>query len=39
VRKFIEDYGTPLTIIFFTGFVHIGRMKIVHVETLPTVSG
>jgi hypothetical protein len=36
VRKFIEDYGTPLTIIFFTGFVHIGRMKIVHVETLPT---
>lgn len=36
VRKFIEDYGTPLTIIFFTGFVHIGRMKDVSVETLPT---
>jgi boron transporter len=36
VRKFIEDYGTPLTIIFFTGFVHIGHMKDVHVETLPT---
>ena len=36
VRKFIEDYGTPLTIIFFTGFVHIGHMKDVNVETLPT---
>ncbi|KIW59009.1 hypothetical protein PV05_03493 [Exophiala xenobiotica] len=35
-RKFIEDYGTPLTIIFFTGFVHIGHMKDVHLETLPT---
>ncbi|PGH18141.1 hypothetical protein AJ79_00770 [Helicocarpus griseus UAMH5409] len=36
VRKFIEDYGTPLTIVFFTGFVHIGHMRNVHVETLPT---
>ncbi|MCJ1307129.1 hypothetical protein MMC25_000775 [Agyrium rufum] len=36
VRKFIEDYGTPLTIVFFTGFVHIGRMESVHLETLPT---
>jgi len=36
VRKFIEDYGTPLTIVFFTGFVHIGHMREVHVETLPT---
>ncbi|KAL9019607.1 MAG: hypothetical protein Q9185_003149 [Variospora sp. 1 TL-2023] len=36
VRKFIEDYGTPLTIIFFTGFVHIGRMRSVELETLPT---
>ncbi|PGG96116.1 hypothetical protein GX51_07981 [Blastomyces parvus] len=36
VRKFIEDYGTPLTIVFFTGFVHIGHMKNVPVETLPT---
>jgi len=34
--KFIEDYGTPLTIIFFTGFVHIGRMANVHLEKLPT---
>ncbi len=36
VRKFIEDYGTPLTIVFFTGFVHIGRMESVTLETLPT---
>ena len=36
VRKFIEDYGTPLTIIFFTGFVHIGHMRSVGLETLPT---
>lgn len=36
VRKFIEDYGTPLTIVFFTGFVHYGHMKEVHIETLPT---
>ena len=36
VRKFIEDYGTPLTIVFFTGFVHFGHMKDVSVETLPT---
>ena len=36
VRKFIEDYGTPLTIIFFTGFVHIGHMKDVPLATLPT---
>ncbi|KAI9717776.1 MAG: hypothetical protein M1812_004505 [Candelaria pacifica] len=36
VRKFVEDYGTPLTIIFFTGFVHIGKMKGVPIETLPT---
>ena len=36
VRKFIEDYGTPLTIIFFTGFVHIGLMEDIVVEKLPT---
>lgn len=36
VRKFIEDYGTPLTIIFFTGFVHIGKMGSVDLQTLPT---
>lgn len=36
VRKFIEDYGTPLTIVFFTGFVHIGHMRAVGLEKLPT---
>lgn len=35
VRKFVEDYGTPLTIIFFTGFVRYGHMKDVEVATLP----
>ncbi|KAB8071112.1 HCO3 transporter family-domain-containing protein [Aspergillus leporis] len=35
VRKFIEDYGTVLTIVFFTGFVHFGDMRDVTVSTLP----
>lgn len=38
VRKFTEDYGTPLTVIFFTGFVHIGRMESVKLATLPTTK-
>lgn len=36
VRKFVDDYGTPLTIVFFTGFVHIGHMRGVELERLPT---
>ncbi|KAH6686370.1 HCO3 transporter family-domain-containing protein [Plectosphaerella plurivora] len=36
VRVFLKDYGTPLTLIFFTGFVHIGRMATVEIEVLPT---
>ncbi|KAJ6438490.1 anion exchange family protein [Purpureocillium lavendulum] len=36
VRLFLKDYGTPLTLIFFTGFVHIGRMDSVPLERLPT---
>ncbi|KAI9149264.1 putative transporter [Paramyrothecium foliicola] len=36
IRVFLKDYGTPLTLIFFTGFVHIGRMRQVHLEVLPT---
>ncbi|CAO2648659.1 Nn.00g079260.m01.CDS01 [Neocucurbitaria sp. VM-36] len=36
VRKFIEDYGTPLTVIFFTGFVHIGKMNGIELLKLPT---
>ncbi|KAI0119916.1 HCO3 transporter family-domain-containing protein [Nemania sp. FL0031] len=36
VRVFLKDYGTPLTVVFFTGFVHLGRMKSVELEKLPT---
>ncbi|KZZ88335.1 Bicarbonate transporter, eukaryotic [Moelleriella libera RCEF 2490] len=36
VRAFLNDYGTPLTLIFFTGFVHIGRMADVPLAVLPT---
>jgi hypothetical protein len=37
IRVFLKDYGTPLTLVFFTAFVHIGRMKdITNLETLPT---
>ncbi|CAN9393856.1 unnamed protein product [Alternaria alternata] len=36
VRKFVEDYGTPLTVIFFTGFVHIGKMAGIELLKLPT---
>ncbi|ETS76991.1 transporter [Pestalotiopsis fici W106-1] len=36
VRVFLKDYGTPLTVIFFTGFVHFGRMNEIELEKLPT---
>jgi hypothetical protein len=36
VRVFIKDYGTPLTVVFFTGFVHIGKMAEVPLSVLPT---
>ena len=36
IRAFLKDYGTPLTLIFFTGFVHMGRMSAIDVEKLPT---
>ena len=36
IRKFIEDYGTPLTVIFFTGFVHIGKNAGIELLKLPT---
>ncbi|KYK61465.1 hypothetical protein DCS_02607 [Drechmeria coniospora] len=36
IRVFLKDYGTPLTLVFFTGFVHIGRMDQVELERLPT---
>ncbi|KAK4137561.1 hypothetical protein BT67DRAFT_415027 [Trichocladium antarcticum] len=36
VRVFLKDYGTPLTLVFFTGFVHMGKMGNIPIETLPT---
>ncbi len=36
VRIFLKDYGTPLTVVFFSGFVHMGRMRSVQLEVLPT---
>ncbi|KAK0635405.1 HCO3 transporter family-domain-containing protein [Bombardia bombarda] len=36
VRVFLKDYGTPLTVVFFTGFVHLGKMKDIPLENLPT---
>ncbi|KAK3326522.1 HCO3 transporter family-domain-containing protein [Apodospora peruviana] len=36
VRVFLKDYGTPLTVVFFTGFVHMGKMAGIPLENLPT---
>ncbi|KAK4104720.1 hypothetical protein N658DRAFT_187044 [Parathielavia hyrcaniae] len=36
IRVFLKDYGTPLTVIFFTGFVHFGKMRQISLQTLPT---
>lgn len=37
IRKFAADYGTPLTVVFFSGFVHFGRrMASTPVQHLPT---
>lgn len=36
VRTFVKDYGTPLTVILFTGFVHIGKVNDVGLSVLPT---
>jgi hypothetical protein len=36
IRVFVKDYGTPLTVCFFTGFVHIGEMGKVNLLVLPT---
>ncbi|TVY44516.1 putative transporter, partial [Lachnellula occidentalis] len=38
IRVFVKDYGTPLTVVFFTGFVHIGKMRDVSLSTLPTTK-
>ncbi|OAA68767.1 anion exchange protein 4 [Niveomyces insectorum RCEF 264] len=36
VRVFFKDYGTPLSVVFFSGFVHIGRMRGVPLARLQT---
>ncbi|KAK9466142.1 HCO3 transporter family-domain-containing protein [Lipomyces arxii] len=38
LRRFLADYGTPLVVVFFTGFVHIGNMRNYDIQTLPTGS-
>jgi len=35
VRVFLKDYGTPLAVIFFTGYQYVGRMKAIPLEHLP----
>ncbi|PWW73562.1 hypothetical protein C7212DRAFT_284748 [Tuber magnatum] len=35
VRVFLKDYGTPLSIVFFTGYQYIGKMKHIDLERLP----
>ncbi|ODQ53076.1 hypothetical protein SAICODRAFT_7666 [Saitoella complicata NRRL Y-17804] len=35
-RIFVSDYGISLTVIFFTGFPHIGHMRAVGLQRLPT---
>ncbi|TGZ79115.1 inorganic anion exchanger [Ascodesmis nigricans] len=35
IRVFFKDYGTPLTVIFFTGYQYFGKMRRIEVETLP----
>lgn len=37
LRKFVADYGLPLTVVFFTGFAHFpGRLKDANLSTLNT---
>ncbi|KAF8536441.1 HCO3 transporter family-domain-containing protein [Trichophaea hybrida] len=34
-RVFLKDYGTPLAVIFFTGYQYMGKMKAIPLEHLP----
>uniref|UniRef100_A0A060T778 ARAD1C19030p n=1 Tax=Blastobotrys adeninivorans TaxID=409370 RepID=A0A060T778_BLAAD len=37
IRTFFADYGTPLTVVFFSGFVHFGhRLGSTTLQNLPT---
>ena len=35
IRLFVKDYGTPLTVVFFTGFCYFGKMASVNLAVLP----
>ena len=35
IRVFLKDYGTPLTVIFFTGYQYFGKMRGIPLEHLP----
>ncbi|KAL7270970.1 hypothetical protein RUND412_006307, partial [Rhizina undulata] len=35
IRVFLKDYGTPLTVVFFTGYQYFGRMGEIQLEQLP----
>jgi hypothetical protein len=36
IRVFLKDYGTPLTVIFFTGYQYFGKMRGIELAHLPT---
>lgn len=39
IRKIFSDYGTPLCVVFFSGFVHFGhRLGSTHLMNLPTTK-
>lgn len=38
VRTFLRDYGTPLTVVFFSGYQFIGKMEHVELLQLPTAE-
>ncbi|KAK9470664.1 HCO3 transporter family-domain-containing protein [Dipodascopsis tothii] len=38
VRRFISDYGTPLVVVFYSGFVHFGKMEEQTIKVLPTTK-
>ena len=38
VRAFLRDYGTPLTVVFFSGYQFIGKMDNIALLRLPTAQ-
>ncbi|KAK9458162.1 HCO3 transporter family-domain-containing protein [Dipodascopsis uninucleata] len=35
IRRFFADYGTPLVVVFFTGFIHFGNIRHYDIQRLP----